>query len=669
MKLEVLRLSNFRCFGPDPISISIADDVTTMVGTNGAGKSAALVALTRLFGISRSQRTVLKSDFHLGANDNALDDGSVLQIEAVFAFPELENDEQDEAGAVAEFWKQMGATENGETLKARIRLQATWVDDGTPDGSVEEDVRWITRMDENFDWEDCRNVPPAERSAVQMIYVPAARNAGEQVKSLLRGRLWRAARWSNELADTISGNMDAIQTQFTAEAPVGFIRERLQRRWSQVHSAGTDTEPVMRLVEDRFEALVRQAEIRFRPDEAGLERDLDRLSDGQKSLFQIALTAATLEVEQDAAALSPEDCPFDQSKLRRVPLTLLAIEEPENSLSPFSLSRIMTLAQEIGDMKTAQVLLASHSASILSRIEPEGIRYFRQDEATQISTVRCLTLPSKAVEANAYVRLAVRAYPELYFARFVVLAEGDSEQIVLPKVAEARGITLDRSFVPIVPLGGRHVAHFWRLLTDLDIPYATLLDLDLGRQHGGANAIRSIVTNLEAIGIDISDSQAATDGDIDPDGLADLTNEDFDVDFDDDDEEKTGEAWIIALREYGVFFSEPIDLDFSMLIQFRGVYKQPRPGGHGPSTSADTIPKRKKTTLKKDGNPALYPPDYDNDFCWYPYLFLQKSKPETHLVALARIEDDATVDLEADAPPELVDLISHISDRLDDPAK
>ena len=104
MKLEALRLSNFRCFGPDPISISIADDVTTMVGTNGAGKSAALVALTRLFGISRNQRTVLKSDFHLGTDDNEMDDGSVLTIEAVFAFPELDHDEEDEAGVPTPIW-------------------------------------------------------------------------------------------------------------------------------------------------------------------------------------------------------------------------------------------------------------------------------------------------------------------------------------------------------------------------------------------------------------------------------------------------------------------------------------------------------------------------------------------------------------------------------------
>lgn len=52
------------------------------------------------------------------------------------------------------------------------------------------------------------------------------------------------------------------------------------------------------------------------------------------------------------------------------------------------------------------------------------------------------------------MRLAIRAYPELYFARSVILGEGDSERLVIPRAAEVMGVQLDPSFVPIVPLGG-----------------------------------------------------------------------------------------------------------------------------------------------------------------------------------------------------------------------
>jgi predicted ATP-dependent endonuclease of OLD family len=125
-----------------------------------------------------------------------------------------------------------------------------------------------------------------------------------------------------------------------------------------------------------------------------------------------------------------DESSFDQEKLRRTSLTFLAIEEPENSLSPFFLSRIVAQAREIGALSSAQVALSSHSPAILSRIEPEEVRYFRLNRQVRRAYVRQLQLPKDNEEASQYVRLAIRAYPELYFARFVVLGEGDSERLV-----------------------------------------------------------------------------------------------------------------------------------------------------------------------------------------------------------------------------------------------
>jgi len=663
MNIESISLSNFRCFGPDPTKILFADDVTSFIGGNGAGKTAALIALSRVFGVSRSQRAIVKSDFHLGVDEQGLEDGALIYIDVILAFPELEAvDETVAAPAVAEFWRQMAASEDGETLKVRIQLRARWVDDGTPDGSIEEEIKWISRLDEAYEWEKCASVSATDRSSVQMIYVPAMRRADDQVKALLASRLWKAALWSQDLKETVTTSAESVQAALADEAPIRFIMERLQKRWSQVHMADTDTEPVFRLIESRFENLIRQTEIRFRPDEAGLERELSRLSDGQKSLFHIALTAATLEVERDALAADQSDIPFDQAALKQVPLTILAIEEPENSLSPFFLARIMQLVTDIGAMPTAQVVLASHSSSILSRIEPESIRYFRLDKATACAGVKKLTLPEDDADTKAYVRLAVRAYPELYFARFVVLAEGDSEQLVLPRLAEARGLSLDRNFVPIVPLGGRYVAHFWRLLSDLDIPYATLLDLDLGRQHGGANTVRTTVNALGEVDKYIHTTTALSVlGTINADQFATLTDTDFQLQA--GQQRLIGDEWINALREYNVFFSDPIDLDFAMAMAFPAAYHINKPGGHGPGTSDEAKAKRKKTVLKKHGNPALYSETYDLHFVWYAYHFMQSSKPASHIAALSRLTNEQLRD---NCPPSLTELLNLIEAKISD---
>ncbi len=174
--------------------------------------------------------------------------------------------------------------------------------------------------------------------------------------------------------------------------------------------------------------------------------------------MHLALTATALDVE--AAVYDRRQVDFTLDAAQLPSLTLVGVEEPENSVSPFFLSRIVSQLQELATGGAAQALLSSHSAGVLTRIEPEHLRYVRNDRNTATSSIRPITLPKDGTEAGKYVREAVRAHPELYFAKFVVLGEGDTEQLVIPRIAQAQGVDLDPSFVAaVVPLGGRHTNH------------------------------------------------------------------------------------------------------------------------------------------------------------------------------------------------------------------
>ena len=64
---------------------------------------------------------------------------------------------------------------------------------------------------------------------------------------------------------------------------------------------------------------------------------------------------------------------------------------------------------------------------------------------------------------------------------------------------------------------------------------------------------------------------------------------------------------------------------------------------------------------KTNGSPEIYDDQWNNSFGWNPYLFLSRSKPETHLAALSRI---TRRDLARRAPPELRALFDHVRDVL-----
>lgn len=647
MHIERLHLSGFRCFGPQESTIALERDLTAFIGVNGAGKTAVLLALARLFGVTADQRRLRRQDFHIPVNELVPAPQRSLYVEAIVAFPEL--DANANLAAVPEFFQQMAADEQGH-LKCRLRLQATWTDDGSLEGAVEQKLLAV-RTFGPFKGDECFELKAVDRARIQIIYVPATRDGGSQVTAFLKGRLWRAINWSQGVKDALVHAGATMNGAFVGEAAVGRIAAAVSHRWQQVHSAGTDTTPVFRPVDVRWQEFVRRVEVMFYPDESGRERGLDDLSDGQRSLFHLAMTAAILDVEAQAAA-DPAVAGFLADTVSLPALTLIAVEEPENTLAPFYLSRIVGQIQELTHGHRAQAIVSSHSASILARIEPECVRHFRLNPVGRTAMVRALQLPVGVEEASKFVREAVRSYPELYFARFVVLGEGATEEAVLSKLAAAMGFPIDRSFVAIVPLGGRHVNHLWRLLTDLDIPHATLLDLDWGRSGGGWGRIKTACEQLLASGFypaQVFGSKLLPQG-----PRANFAT------FDQWAATNAAgiEEWTKWLRSLGIFFSYPLDLDLSMFNAFPVAYQALDEGALGPSSRGDP----RDAVLGEDRVQGMYDASWDAQLRWYRYLFLGRGKPTTHVRVLSTVP---APQLAAGAPEELRALLNYVRAKVE----
>ncbi|MCQ9427602.1 ATP-dependent endonuclease, partial [Pseudomonas sp. LJDD11] len=174
-------------------------------------------------------------------------------------------------------------------------------------------------------------------------------------------------------------------------------------------------------------------------------------------------------------------------------------------------------------------------------------------------------LPETDGDARKFVREAVQAFPEIYFSRLVVLGEGDSEEIVLPRILKAKGAPVDESAVTIAPLGGRHVNHFWRLLEGLGTPYLTLLDLDVSRYQGGWGRINYVNTQLKIHNLA---KQLPTHWQIPAWNVVNVPI---------GEGTHCGGLYVLQeLEKRGVFFSAPMDLDYSMISSYPGAYSVER---------------------------------------------------------------------------------------------
>jgi putative ATP-dependent endonuclease of the OLD family len=573
---------------------------------------------------------------------------------------------------VPETFNQMVVEAPGGTPYCRVRLDATWTNDGTPTGDVEQSISWIlTSSDDPKVIEDGnrRRVHPGDRGKVRVVYVPAARDPEQQIRATTAtsyGRLLDALTWDG--ADkSLREKLTALQGQLAELPGVETMNTEVQTAWNRFYDGHVAHEVAFQALEEDPAALVKLLVPTFRPGEDGRIMVASDLSEGLRSLFSLSLSLGLFRVEELLRATAVASG-FKAEVAEELPtLTVFAVEEPENHLSPHYLGRIVAELVSIASEEGAQVLISSHSPCILGRVQSDQVRYFLGHEQAPSTRVKAVPLPSDDTdEAFKYVREAVRGFPELYFARLVILGEGASEDIVLRRVFKASGTPLDTHFISVVPLGGRHVNHFWRLLHGLEIPFLTLLDLDREKEGAGWGRIQYVRDQLvmlfgsehEALRFKIEKGKFRSLGEKTYDELGKKSDtETADID-----------AWIsFFAKQFGVFFSSPLDLDFAMLEAFPAAYKGLAPAPRGPRLPAhgtpgyqDAVVQRMKQVLAADASKApaslgsTYTEAQQELFAWYKYLFVDGSKPVAHMRALLKIDDAS---LAAQAPDTLKQLV------------
>lgn len=641
MKLAYLRICGFRCFGSVATDI-VLDDTTFILGPNGTGKTAVLQALARMFSLDPTLRKIKTSDFHIPADEapDAAPEERRLWIEADFEFPELELEVAETMPAVPGNFAHMLMVEGDEPVRVRFRLAATL----DLDGDIEETFTYVTKTDDaGMPTEESR-ASKQDRNAIQVHYLPARRDPADHISysaNALLGRALRAADWSDE-REAIGELTAQITAELTGNAAIEGISASMTRIWSQLHKGQFFTDPVVSFAQSEIDALLRHLSLTFTPGHGEPIVNFSRLSDGQQSLLYISLVLAMREIGNKV--LAGELDAFDIDKLRPAIFTLIAVEEPENSLSPHYLGRVIRAVSEFANGLNAQAVVATHAPSLLRRVAPEHIRYLRLDGNRRTIVAQIVLPPNE--DAAKYVREGVQAFPELYFSRLVILGEGDSEEVVLPRLLAARGILADDASISFVPLGGRHVNHFWRLLNALGIPHVTLLDLDRARYQGGWGRIKYAAKqrlkygDIENAGIDDEDIAGIPAWDSDQ-GLL----------VDDDD-------WIEYFQDRGIFFSSPLDLDLMMIEAFGEVYNV----GDDEREEPDAVTLKAVLGKKHDTVVGQYTDEQLELFEAYHRRFKLGSKPTWHIRAMAALED---AELAADMPAVMSALCDYVETALE----
>jgi len=156
-------------------------------------------------------------------------------------------------------------------------------------------------------------------------------------------------------------------------------------------------------------------------------------------------------------------------------VSIICIEEPEAYLHPHQQRE---LASYLGKVLKGQVILTSHSPFIVSEFSPNSIIRLYKDENSQtmVASDGCSEAIEEGFEGLGYRMSVLPA--EAFFADYVILVEGPSEEMLYRTLASKIGVDLDRLNISILCVNGVDFVTYIRILEAMEIRWSMRTDND-----------------------------------------------------------------------------------------------------------------------------------------------------------------------------------------------
>lgn len=341
MKLTKVIINNFRSFGKrQEIDIN---NQTVLIGNNSTGKTTVLQALRKLFSDKQSDRIIKKSDFHLPKGLKPGENTKNLFIETIFEFDELDGNSY--TPSVPIFFENFTSTSESKKPFLRIRLESSWVDDGTIEGSVDTQIYYIISSEDEIEDSDKKIASRRELDKIRLLYVPASRNPERELSSAsgsMLGRLMNSINWTQNEIENITSKIDELNDVFLSEdSALKRINNEIQKAWENYHHGKRFSKAELTINSAEMTTALRQIDLKFSPTTTENSLTVSDLGDGLRSIFYFSLVNSILNIESEIFEDNRKNPNHPRFKLNPPILTILAIEEPENHIAPHRIGKLI----------------------------------------------------------------------------------------------------------------------------------------------------------------------------------------------------------------------------------------------------------------------------------------------------------------------------------------
>ncbi|HCS75664.1 MAG TPA: ATP-dependent endonuclease, partial [Clostridiales bacterium] len=444
--LSEVRIKNFRKFGEEKngtpgLVLHLRNGLNVLIGENDSGKTCLLDAIRHvLLTQSREYIRLEKEDFHNNAKE--------LKIECIFKGFTI-NQAKD-------FLEWLGIDDEKQYY-LRVFLTARRDE---KDRLIIDDVR--AGVDD-----EGQIIYSKARELLRTTYLKPLRDAETELGARKNSRLSQifsshqefAQGDEHELVEIIKDANDTIKKYFDYDGKPDNEEHVLRSINSYLTAFSDNNSPLKSKIEiapAKLKAILEKIEL-----------VLDQTKPGLGTLNQLYIAAELLLLQRE--------------KSEGVKLAL--IEEIEAHLHPQAQLRIIDYLQNICDENNdgLQILLTTHSVTLASSIKLDNLIIFTENNVFPLAS------GNTALHEGDYQfleRFLDSTKANLFFAKGVLIVEGDAENLLLPALAEMIGKKLSKHGVSIVNVRSTALLRYARIFIrnqdpKIKLPVAVITDCDI----------------------------------------------------------------------------------------------------------------------------------------------------------------------------------------------
>lgn len=473
MLLKRIYVSNFRSFDHSGQFIDLDKSVTILLGRNDSGKTNFIDAMEIILGSKSPYKTYLDTfEFYdpsksisIEAELTDISDSYLYRVDLSDTQKNIVRNEKPERELVLKF-----------NYPSHIEApSATETPLATEDGEIEKTPKLAFYKVKNDGMSKPRiqkGVYDIRRRWINLIVVPAMRDVSDYLNT---SKPYSALSWLlQELISDSDKNKDLKSVLESANKILNEIFLGTQDEMLK-HAKGITPFDSIRLGltrENNPEELSKNISLFLKLKDK--EFELSQVGTGTQSALIIAVLEIYLSTRAKKAGNAHK---------------LFVIEEPELFLHPHAIRRIAGLLRKLSEEPDFQVIISTHSPELALLGRP--FNFFRFNLKNNKTEIEKINIPEVIAMKDKACRELSRANSEMLFAKAVILVEGETEQALLPILANnytATGINkgdynLNKHDISVVSMGGSsNFEFYYRYLSDLGIAPYFIFDGDISNE-------------------------------------------------------------------------------------------------------------------------------------------------------------------------------------------